>query len=371
MFNWTNVTVINSGTDTLSGLPKFSGESGKFKVARINAFDTNCVTSLYKRAGYASVKSTATFTTPTAPSTSGAVDFYRISLFMKLVGSQDSSMATAGTIYKSKPMHIEFKVENGQSASTIADNMVKAVRYYQQNMYPYIKAEKVSNALKITTCDEFEVFNSAVLEKLVVNTTSVYPEDINNFVKVSSATIVNGKPGFGTYTHILHNLRLPTIENTRYGSQNEEEMPIMGGIYTQYTLEYKKNRHLMGGGSAVGQDITSITTHVFYVLSTLVSSFETALSDAGLSISEELGVASISIVNQSVVKGSTLALKFKADGVEKTSGGTWKILGTAPTGASISGSTLTTTASTPAGDINVSVAYDNNIAEGIVTVTAS
>lgn len=51
---------------------------------------------------------------------------------MRLSGSQASTMATAATVYKSKPIHIEFKVAHGDNASTIADNMVKAVRFFQQ-----------------------------------------------------------------------------------------------------------------------------------------------------------------------------------------------------------------------------------------------
>lgn len=372
MFNYNSLVLINSNTDATSGKTKVSASNGVLKILREGNYKASNVVSAYKRAGSNAVLSTATFTTPTAPSTSGAVDYYRISLAMKLVDSQASTMAAAGTIYKSKLIHIEFKVSYGDTAATVAANMVKAVKFYQENLYAYITPSNVSNALKITANDEFEIFNSATIEKMVTNSTSVYPEDINKFDWVSSATIANGSRGFGTYSYILRNLRLPTIANLRYASPTEDQMPVLGGLYNQYTIEYRVDRGQLGGGSAVSQDIKSTTTHIFYVLSTVATAFETALSTAGITLEEESGTASVTVTSGlTVVKGSTLGLTFVADGTTKSSGGTWTIVGTAPAGASISGSTLTTTSSTPVGTIAVHVVYQDNEADGTVSVTAA
>lgn len=376
MFTYTNTVVINSDTDELSGLVKFEGKNNQFRVKRVGRFNKDSVKYISKREGYKGIISTATFTPPTAPSEAGAEDFYRIELFMRLSGSQASTMATAATVYKSKPIHIEFKVAHGDNASTIADNMVKAVRFFQQNLYPYIKASKnESNKVVISGTDEYEVFNKAELQKLVSATVSVYPDDQNQYKKVSEAVIANGKEGFGTYTYIMKNLRLPTLEALRFGSPTQDEMPVIGMLYNQYTLEYCKDRGIMGS-DAVGDTVTSITHHVFFVRQDLAEAFEAAIT-AGLSLEtitneNDPDVPEIVVAvpaGQTVKQGETIALKFTVDSQEKTSGGTWSIVGSG-TGASITGSSLKTSDSTPTGDINVKVVYQGKEAQGKVTVTA-
>lgn len=367
MFTYTNTVVINSNIDELSGLVKFEGKNNQFRVKRVGRFNKDSVKYISKRKGYKGIISTATFTPPTAPSEAGAEDFYRIELFMRLSGSQASTMATAATVYKSKPIHIEFKVAYGDNASTIADNMVKAVRFFQQNLYPYIKASKnESNKVVISGTDEYEVFNKAELQKLVSATVSVYPDDQNQYKKVSEAVIANGKEGFGTYTYIMKNLRLPTLEALRFGSPTQDEMPVIGMLYNQYTLEYCKDRGIMGS-DAVGDTVTSITHHVFFVRQDLAKAFEAAITTANLLLETIIAVAVPA--GQTVKQGETIALKFTVDGQEKTSEGTWSIVGSV-TGASITGSSLETSDSTPTGDINVKVVYQGKEAQGKVTVTA-
>lgn len=284
MFTFTNTTVINSNKDELSGLTKFEAKENQFRVKRAGRFDKANVKSVSKRVGYEGVVSKAKFTMPEAPTEAGAEDFYRIELFMRLSGSQSSVMATAGTVYKSKPIHIEFKVSHGDEASDVADAMVKAVRFYQQNLYPYIKATKeVDNTVTISGTDEYEVFNKAELQKLTSATVSVYPDDQNKYVKVSDAEITNGKEGFGTYMYIMKNLRLPTLEALRFGSPTIDERPIMGALYNQYTIKYSKERGILGS-DAVGQTVTSVTDHVFFVKQDLATAFESAMTTAGLTV---------------------------------------------------------------------------------------
>jgi hypothetical protein len=86
---------------------------------------------------------------------------------------------------------------------------------------------------------------------------------------------------FGTYNYMIHNLRLPTHANIRFASQAEVEMPVKGGMYTQYTFEYTVPRRL-GGLSVAGQKNWSTTTHTFFVEENAVNDknqdFETILS---------------------------------------------------------------------------------------------
>jgi hypothetical protein len=54
----------------------------------------------------------------------------------------------------------------------------------------------------------------------------------------------------------------------------------MGALYNQYTIHYCAKRGVLGL-NAVGQTVTSATTHVFYVKQDLAPDFEKALATIG------------------------------------------------------------------------------------------
>ena len=60
-------------------------------------------------------------------------------------------------------------------------------------------------------------------------------------------------------------------------------MPIPGGKYNQYTLHYCVERGPLGM-NAVGQNVTSTTVHVLYVLDNLAANFESLIKDAGIKL---------------------------------------------------------------------------------------
>ena len=90
-------------------------------------------------------------------------------------------------------------------------------------------------------------------------------------VAVAKDAIVANVVPAGTGEWILENLRFPTHVNTRVAAPNADEMPIMGGKYTQYAFEYAVPKRGFHGQGAVGQAITSVTHHVFYVLDTIAA----------------------------------------------------------------------------------------------------
>ena len=51
-------------------------------------------------------------------------------------------------------------------------------------------------------------------------------------------------------------------------------MPIAGAIYVQYSFDYVSDRPGLGGHSGVGQGITAITNHTFFVAPEAVADFE-------------------------------------------------------------------------------------------------
>jgi len=81
----------------------------------------------------------------------------------------------------------------------------------------------------------------------------------------------------GTAAWLQENLRFPSYPNLRYAALNEEEYPVNGGLYTQFSFLYCMPRKGLHGQGTVGQALKSITTHTFYVLSSLVDKFEADL----------------------------------------------------------------------------------------------
>ena len=111
---------------------------------------------------------------------------------------------------------------------------------------------------------------------------SLSSESVKNYETLeklgTSEGYFNGKLGFGTYSWVLHNLRIPTSARTHAFALNQEESPILGAKYNQYTIHYCVNRGVLGT-NAVGDTVKSVTTHVFYVKDDLTD-FETKLKTA-------------------------------------------------------------------------------------------
>lgn len=93
------------------------------------------------------------------------------------------------------------------------------------------------------------------------------------YAKKKSGEEMKGKQPFATGTWLLENQRLPNSNNFRYFGFNDE-MPIAGAIYVQYSFDYVSDRPGLGGHSGVGQGITAITNHTFFVEQNAAPEFE-------------------------------------------------------------------------------------------------
>lgn len=274
MFQYTNTIVLNSLKDASTGLDKIVTGSNYIEIRRVNKFLKSNVSEMHKRAASDPVISKAEFTI-----TNPGVGIYRLKLYVRLSGSQNSYYAN-DFVLKGKPFVYEFKIT---SASTTAADVAKEIKKVIDKIQAFygdkcIKAEVSSTKLTIKGVDEYQLFTEAKIQKLNTAADNSLTNEV--FEDVIDGTITKNAEGFGTYTHILKDLRLPTVESRRFEAVNQEELPIPGSKYNQYTIEYKVDRGLFGG-AAVGQQVTSKTTHVFYVLNSLATEFETALKVLG------------------------------------------------------------------------------------------
>ena len=106
--------------------------------------------------------------------------------------------------------------------------------------------------------------------------------DKGNFVantKVAHTT--TGVDPFGTGEWLRENLRFPSYPNIRYAAVGEDNYPIPGAQYTMYSFAYESPRPGLGGLSGVGQAVTAVTRHIYYVHSSAVSDFETLVGNLG------------------------------------------------------------------------------------------
>lgn len=274
MFQYTNTIVLNSLKDVTTGLDKIVKGSDNIEVRRVNKFLKSNVSAMYKRAASDPVIGKAEFTI-----TNPGAGIYRLKLYIRLSGSQNSYYSN-DFVFKGKPFVYEFKIASNSTTATDVAKEIKRVIDKIQAFYgdKYIKTEVAKDKLTIHGVDEYQLFTEAKIQKL--NTAANNPLTNEVFEDVTEGTITKSVEGFGTYTHILKDLRLPTIEARKFEAVNQEELPVPGAKYNQYIIEYKVDRGLFGG-AAVGQQVTSKTTHVFYVLDSLATEFETALKVLG------------------------------------------------------------------------------------------
>lgn len=274
MFQYTNTIVLNSLKDVTTGLDKIVEGSDNIEVRRVNKFLKSNVSAMYKRAASDPVIGKAEFTI-----TNPGAGIYRLKLYIRLSGSQNSYYSN-DFVFKGKPFVYEFKIASNSTAATDVAKEIKRVIDKIQAFYgdKYIKTEVAGDKLIIHGVDEYQLFTEAKIQKL--NTAANNPLTNEVFEDVTEGKITKSVEGFGTYTHILKDLRLPTIEARKFEAVNQEELPVPGAKYNQYIIEYKVDRGLFGG-AAVGQQVTSKTTHVFYVLDSLATKFETALKVLG------------------------------------------------------------------------------------------
>lgn len=274
MFQYTNTIVLNSLKDVTTGLGKIVEGLDNIEVRRVNKFLKSNVSAIYKRAASDPVIGKAEFTV-----TNPGAGIYRLKLYIRLSGSQNSYYSN-DFVFKGKPFVYEFKIASDFTTTTNVAKEIKRVIDKIQAFYgdKYIKTEVAGDKLIIHGVDEYQLFTEAKIQKL--NTAANNPLTNEVFEDVTEGTITKSVEGFGTYTHILKDLRLPTIEARKFEAVNQEELPIPGAKYNQYIIEYKVDRGLFGG-AAVGQQVTSKTTHVFYVLDSLATGFETALKVLG------------------------------------------------------------------------------------------
>lgn len=272
MYQFTKELILNSAAGVSA-----NDAANILTIDKFGTFKASEVVSCYVSPYVAPVNETVTTTVTITPD---VAKVYRLVIKLKRVDSYISSFANDMSY---NALDRIYEITGVSTAATLVSGIVSQITK-ENNLRgeKLITASASSADITLNCTDEFTRFVSVELQEVTSSGSSLTGYD--SFIvkqNILSGTLTKGKVGFGTVSWITRNLRLPTIENTRYLAINQDERPVAGGQYTQYSIRIRTDRGPMGM-NVVGQNVESVTDHVIYVLSTALTAFDAALVDAGI-----------------------------------------------------------------------------------------
>ena len=286
MFNWTNTILFNSLTDS-SGKAKISKEGEKVHIKRVGLFLKDNVLKISKRPAADPVKAKATIDLAgmadlIEDGEKGAI--FRLALYIRLSGAHHSNYSNALVLH-GKPIFKEVFLKKGGTDADLAkafkDTIIKDQFMYNEFL---LEAEVEGTKLVITPNTEYQLFTQVEIQKydgvdFEMILEGVRKEQIDTEPDAKIVVEAN-KEGEGTYDTLIRSIRYPEMEALRWAGINQEELPLQGMKYTQYTLCMSVDRGVLGS-DAMGDKVESVSTHVFFVREDLEDDFELVLGALG------------------------------------------------------------------------------------------
>lgn len=300
--NFQTQTFINSNVDVDSAKKNGKGKDGKWLFRGANEADQ--VTVDGKKVDVFRVKRDFVFKKPNICKvrkaiayepimTKASVDFNkifdqlkptgdakraygRIDIYIGLEGSEAFLYANPW-VRKGMPLWVEFTVTTSDTATTLADKLAKDIKKDKNFVIEHelIEVEAKSGKLTFTGADEYQRIRN--VEVVTFNETEDYTDRVAKLGDDEAIKLdEKGENGFGTYSHVIRDLRLPTVENSYYSHIRQAETPILGALYNQFIVEYK-DAASNDGYQSVGNRLDSYTTHVFWVNQAVSDEFEAEL----------------------------------------------------------------------------------------------
>jgi hypothetical protein len=175
----------------------------------------------------------------------GEKKYCRLDIYVGVEGAEPFIYATPW-VQKGMPFWVEFTVtyENkNEIASVVADLIKKNHLFLVDKGILNVKVE--GNVLTLSGATEYQRFRNVEIREFAV--TDDYAELVAELVKIKDGEVASDKAiyeaergvnGFGTYSQIVKDLRLPTATNYQWTHIRQSETPIVDGIYNQYIIEY-------------------------------------------------------------------------------------------------------------------------------------
>lgn len=275
MFDFQKEVIINSNLLDDGVNPRFMVMDGPvklFRVLRCADYRKEGLVEgvIYKTPAEKGQVASATFNLPTKEGT------YRVVIGITLIGKYLADYAMPWSNF-GKAVLAEFEVSAEDLGKTkeLQEKMIKAIEMAIPENYRYVRVSAEESDKVLVSCtDSHQVITVAELqEQRGISCPDSCTE--KQYVTVDKAVeVTKNKMEIGTAAWLQENLRFPSYPNIRYAALNEEEYPVNGGLYTQFSFLYCMPRKGLHGQGTVGQALKSVTTHTFYVLSSLVDKFE-------------------------------------------------------------------------------------------------
>ncbi len=343
MFKYTKEVIINSlladqdAYGSTLTLARVQAEPGLLRILRAGEYKKENIvdTRIYKTPGIiGSTGSVAINFTQGGGTIFPQIGLYRMVIYIGMNNKFLADYAQANWYAFGKQILVEFEVTTANNnVADISKLIASAVKDAVPYNNVFARTSIVANVLTVSLTDpyahikgvEFEFYEPTQCDSCLGNYEALD-------VPAGNIVITKNTEPFGTGAWIQENLRFPSYPNVRYAALYADEYPIQGQIYTEYSFEYSVARPNMGGLSAVGQKIETVTRHVYYVLNSLVNDFEDLIDDAfGDNVVVENN--SIFILNARTIANDAVTVQLIADTYPVDSGATitWRVTNAAGT----------------------------------------
>ena len=273
MFNWTTTTVINE-------LPFIKKETDKVRIGKY-LFEKRWVETIRKAEGHKPVICAADLDLAVVKTALDTADakVARLYLYVGLEGSEESIYAN-DWYRKGMPLSVSF---TNQDAAKMAEAIVDTVNRF--NVFTKVKKvlDVTAEGAVLTIKGTHEHQRLQKIQVLVDagfgEEVAVVDYELEHKADPAVVREQKGVNGFGTYSQLSKDLRLPTAVHNHWLSVQKDEMPIVGALYTQYIITYYAPSTANPSFTAVGNRSMSETTHVYWVKSDLVTKWEAALAE--------------------------------------------------------------------------------------------
>lgn len=255
MFNYIREIIINK---PLADINKSA--DNKIVLERVGEYDKRNVTKVWVTRGTKGTPGTVILKgDDLVNAMSDLVETtFNVHLFVKTMDKYLADYANANWGAFGKSIVVEFTASG--TKTEVANAMEKALKMAVSDLDKMFEiTNDNAGTLTLTFTEPYLTIGKDNIE--------VKMYDKNNElvdVKLTGAVTETVAP-FATADWLIENLRFPSYPNVRYAAKNSDEYPVAGQVYDQVSFQYAVERPGLGGLSAVGQKIESVTTHVLYI----------------------------------------------------------------------------------------------------------
>lgn len=267
MFNYTHPVVINNVEDA-----KLLGALGKVVIdsaAGTAALTINPDVTAFAAYDAGSAGQCGEYDLAALATGADALVVNRAMIKLVSPNAQLSDFGVANWQEFAKGIMVEVSKANGEDA---LDNLKASLKTLANELI-----EVKDTTIKIKDARVKAIITT---EKL----TFASAEDANPVVEATAdiAASVEPKEGLYDYEYMAANVQFPTYYNLRNNRVGGSKI-VEGAVYDCYTYTVKANRPGLGGLSAVGQDIKSVTNVVIYLNQALNGKITGLAKDGDLS----------------------------------------------------------------------------------------